>query len=230
MKIEEIFAQKAARFGVDLSSHQIAQFNTYYQQLIAVNQLYNLTSIKDRTGVYHKHFLDSISLLEWVDIKQQRVLDIGSGAGFPGIPLKIAEPNFDVILIDSNHKKIEFLNNLIKQLDLKKISTLHSRVEDYHPENLFDIVISRAVSKLSVLFELSFSKLKTGGKMIAYKGVRYQEEIAGSEKLFEKLGIRYELHKASLDSMHHYFIVIHKNYDVSLKSRAYAQIVKNPLW
>ena len=230
MKIEEIFIKKAAQLGIKLSTLQLTKFKQYCDLLKEVNQLYNLTSIMDEEGIYIKHFLDSITLLEWVDVKNKRILDIGTGAGFPGIPLKIVESNTDVVLLDSNHKKIEFLKNLIHQLELKGISTQYSRVEDYLPNQSFDLVTSRAVAKLSILFELSYPKLKVGGTMVAYKGEKYKEELEGSEALFKNLGISYDIKKASLDSMSHYLILFKKSIDGNLKSRNYAQMMKNPLW
>lgn len=230
MKIEEIFAEKSAQLGIDLSLSQMSKFMHYSDFLKEVNQLYNLTSIIDDEGIYHKHFLDSISLLEWIDLKDKKILDIGTGAGFPGVPLKIVETHADVVLLDSNHKKIEFLNQLINHLSLEKIATVYARVEDYSPAQLFDFVTSRAVAKLSILFELSYPKLKVGGTIVAYKGEKYKEELEGSETLFKELGVSYDVKKASLESTSHYFVLIKKNSEANLKQRNYAQMMKNPLW
>lgn len=230
MKIEEIFVEKSAQLGIKLSSAQVSQFRLYSDFLKSVNQLYNLTSITDDEGIYHKHFLDSISLLEWDDLKGKSILDIGTGAGFPGVPLKIVQTESKVVLLDSNHKKIDFLNHLIGELRLEGISTIYSRAEDYQPEQLFDIVTSRALAKLSTLFELSYPKTKVGGTIVAYKGEKYKEELEGSEDSLKRLGISIEVRQASLDSMSHYFVLFRKRNEGNLKPRNYAQMIKNPLW
>jgi 16S rRNA (guanine527-N7)-methyltransferase len=230
MKIEEIFKEKSAQLGIELTSNQLNKFKLYCDRLKEENQKYNLTSIEDDEGIYLKHFLDSISLLEWLDLKDKTVLDIGTGAGFPGVPLKIAENNADVFLLDSNHKKIEFLEQLISHLGLEGITSVYARVEDYLPEQLFDVVTSRAVGKLSVLFELSYPKLKVGGMVVAYKGEKYKDELNGSEAILKRLGVSFEVKKANLEGMSHYFVVFKKMNQGNLKPRNYAQMVKKPLW
>jgi 16S rRNA (guanine527-N7)-methyltransferase len=230
MKIEEKFVKNLAQIGVDLTASQIHLFMVYCEELKKASQLYNLTSIKDDDGIYNKHFLDSISLLEWLELKNKSLLDIGTGAGFPGVPLNIVVSDLDVVLLDSNRKKIEFLDHLIEVLNLTNIKTKYSRVEEYQPEKLFDVVTSRAVAKLSVLFELSYPKVKIGGEIVAYKGDNYEEELKGSELLFKKLGITHKIFKATLDDFNHHLIVLKKNSSQVLNRRNYSQIVKNPLW
>lgn len=230
MKIEELFLQQTQKLNVRLTHHQVSQFKIYCDYLMEVSQLYNLTAIKDEEGIFIKHFLDSISLLEFLDIKNQRILDIGTGAGFPGVPLKIAQPETEIILLDSNNKKIEFLQKLIEKLDLKNIFTVHSRVEEYLDSKLFDVVTSRAVAKLSTLFELSYPWAKKGGLIIAYKGKNFEQELRDSKLIFEQYNISYEIQKATIDSMDHQLIFMKKNSDKILKQRPYSQILKMPLW
>jgi 16S rRNA (guanine527-N7)-methyltransferase len=230
MKIEEFFLQQTQKLNIRLTHHQVSQFKIYCDYLMEVSQLYNLTAIKDEEGIFIKHFLDSISLLEFLDLKNQRILDIGTGAGFPGVPLKIAQPETEIILLDSNNKKIEFLQKLIEKLDLKNISTVHSRVEEYLDSNLFDVVISRAVAKLSTLFELSYPWAKKDGLIIAYKGKNFEQELRDSKLIFEQYNISYEIQKATLESMDHQLILMKKNSDKILKPRPYSQILKMPLW
>lgn len=230
MKIEEFFLQQTQKLNIKLTHDQVSQFKIYCDYLIEVSQLYNLTAIKDEEGIYIKHFLDSISLLEFVDLKGQRVLDIGTGAGFPGVPLKIAQPDAEIILLDSNNKKIEFLQKLNEKLGFKNVFTVHSRVEEYLDSKQFDIVTSRAVAKLSTLFELSYPWAKKGGLIVAYKGKNLDQELLDSQHTFERYNISYEIHKASIESMDHQLVLMKKNSDKELKKRPYAQILKTPLW
>lgn len=230
MKIEEFFLQQVQKLNVRLTHHQVSQFKIYCDYLMEVSQLYNLTAIKDEEGIFIKHFLDSMSLLEFLDLKNQRILDIGTGAGFPGVPLKIAQPDTEIILLDSNNKKIEFLQKLVEKLDLKNISTVHSRVEEYLDSKLFDVVTSRAVAKLSTLFELSYPWAKKGGLIIAYKGKNFEQELRDSKHIFEQYSISYQIQKASIESMDHQLILMKKNSDKILKQRPYSQILKMPLW
>jgi 16S rRNA (guanine527-N7)-methyltransferase len=230
MKIEEIFVSEATQFGVILSPVQLQQFKTYYEYLIEVNQSYNLTAITDLEGVYFKHFLDSISMLEWVNIKKKSILDIGTGAGFPGIPLKIIEPDCDITLIDSNQKKITFLNELIEKLDLQNIKAVHKRVEELDSATQFDLVVSRAVARMSILFELAYPKIKMGGSLIAFKGKNYSEELTGSNRALKELDVSVEIKSASLSQRDHHLVLMKKNSNQLIKNRHYSQISKTPLW
>jgi 16S rRNA (guanine527-N7)-methyltransferase len=230
MKIEEIFVSEAAKFGVNLSPVQLQQFKIYYEHLIEVNQSYNLTAITDLEGVYFKHFLDSISMLEWENIKDKSLLDIGTGAGFPGVPLKIIEPDCHITLIDSNQKKIKFLNELIEKLDLKNIKAVHKRVEELDSATQFDLVVSRAVARMSILFELAYPKIKMSGSLIAFKGKNYYEELNGSDRFLKELDVLVEVKSASLSQRDHHLVLMKKNTNQPIKIRHYSQISKTPLW
>ncbi|MDU2582681.1 MAG: 16S rRNA (guanine(527)-N(7))-methyltransferase RsmG [Anaerococcus hydrogenalis] len=164
------------------------KFEKYEQMLIETNKKFNLTSIDDPDQIRIKHFEDSLTIKSYIN-DGMKVLDIGSGAGFPGIPLRI-EKNFDLTLIDSVNKKVNFMNQVIDQLDLKNTRAVHVRAEDYakdHREE-FDMVVSRAVANLSTLSEYALPFLKVGGIFIAMKGPKAEEEYEDAKNALKILG------------------------------------------
>lgn len=164
------------------------KFEKYEQMLIETNKKFNLTSIDDPDQIRIKHFEDSLTIKSYIN-DGMKVLDIGSGAGFPGIPLRI-EKNFDLTLIDSVNKKVNFMNQVIDELDLKNTRAVHVRAEDYakdHREE-FDMVISRAVANLSTLSEYALPFLKVGGIFIAMKGPKAEEEYEDAQNALKILG------------------------------------------
>lgn len=164
------------------------KFEKYEQMLIETNKKFNLTSIDDPDQIRIKHFEDSLTIKSYIN-DGMKVLDIGSGAGFPGIPLRI-EKNFDLTLIDSVNKKVNFMNQVIDQLDLKNTRAVHVRAEDYakdHREE-FDMVVSRAVANLSTLSEYALPFLKVGGIFIAMKGPKAEEEYEDAQNALKILG------------------------------------------
>lgn len=164
------------------------KFEKYEQMLIETNKKFNLTSIDDPDQIRIKHFEDSLTIKSYIN-DGMKVLDIGSGAGFPGIPLRI-EKNFDLTLIDSVNKKVNFMNQVIDELDLKNTRAVHVRAEDYakdHREE-FDMVISRAVANLSTLSEYALPFLKVGGIFIAMKGPKAEEEYEDAKNALKILG------------------------------------------
>jgi 16S rRNA (guanine527-N7)-methyltransferase len=178
-----LLVEGAKVFGIDLDERGIEAFERYCRELLKWNQMINLTAIRTEKGIVLKHFLDSLSVNPYLS-EVSLLLDIGSGAGFPGIPLKIIDPALEVALIDSVRKKVDFQNHIIRTLHLKGIEAIHGRVQDQEVvqrlEERFDVVISRAFSDLSTLLILSHPFLKKGGKVLAMKGKREGEEDPSS--------------------------------------------------
>ncbi|OQX93649.1 MAG: 16S rRNA (guanine(527)-N(7))-methyltransferase RsmG [Tenericutes bacterium 4572_104] len=208
------------------------KFNKYYKTLIEANKKTNLTRITDETEVYYKHFYDSIILSKWFDLSNKTLLDIGAGAGFPSIPLKIIEPSLSITIVDSLNKRIIFLKELIEQLNFKDIKLIHGRAEEYPYRNHFDLVTSRAVAKLNILIELTLPFVRVGGYFIAYKSIRYKEELEEATTGIKKLGGEIEAIKEysiSKDEMHVLILIKKINPTSSNYPRIYGKIKKNPL-
>lgn len=190
-EFQKILAESAAQAGYELSALQLEQFEKYYEMLVETNKVMNLTALTEPQDVAVKHFVDS--LMAYADYFPGKVLaDVGTGAGFPGIPLKIYCPSLKVVLIDSLAKRLNFLQRVIAELGLKDIECVHLRAEDAgknpaHREK-YDIVTARAVARLSVLSEYCLPLVKVGGVFVALKGAKYQEEIAAAGKALSVLG------------------------------------------
>lgn len=180
MSVEWLTKQLSTQ-GIELSEEQQRKFQTYYQMLVEWNEKINLTSITEEHEVYLKHFYDSIAPSFYTDLtKELTICDIGAGAGFPSIPLKIIYPNLKVTIVDSLNKRIKFLNQLAEALDLENVNFVHDRAEtfgkgDYRES--YDIVTARAVARLSVLSELCLPLVKKGGQFIALKSSKGEEEL-----------------------------------------------------
>jgi 16S rRNA (guanine527-N7)-methyltransferase len=172
-----------------LSAKQISQFNRYYELLIEWNEKINLTAITEKEMVYHKHFLDSLSIRNVIEDKPISLLDVGSGAGFPSIPLKILYPNIKVTIIDALQKRINFLKLLCEALEVE-VDLIHGRAEEYKKKNSFDIVTARAVANLNMLSELCIPFVKKGGNFISMKGPKYKQEVKDCENAFDILGAK----------------------------------------
>lgn len=191
------FKRKASALGIELSEKQLEQFKKYYDMLIEKNKVMNLTAITEWEEVIDKHFIDSISLVKAIDLSGDKyVLDLGCGAGFPGIPLKIAFPNLKIVLLDSLNKRILFLKEVIEELGLENIEALHGRAEDYarKPEyrEQFDYCVSRAVANLTSLSEYCIPYVKEGGYFISYKSGKVKEEVKEVKKALYLLGGKME--------------------------------------
>ena len=189
------FKHGLEELNITLTDEQIEQFLQYYEMLVEKNKVMNLTGITEYEEVIQKHFLDSLSLIRVIpDIASQKltVIDLGTGAGFPGIPLKIAFPELDITLMDSLNKRILFLQEVIDALGLKKVSAVHGRAEEMasnatHRQQ-YDLCVSRAVSNLAVLTEYCLPFVKKGGLFVAYKSADSDAEIQEGKKAISILG------------------------------------------
>ena len=182
------FINELNKIGVILSEHQLNQLDKYYNMLVEYNKNVNLTAITEYNQVLLKHFYDSLTLTKAIELTNQKICDIGTGAGFPGIVLKIAYPNLEITLVESLTKRCVFLNEVIKELGLEDIKVVNQRAEEFSHNNIeyFDIITSRAVAKLNILLELSIKSLKIGGYYIALKA-NVDEEIKSISTCLTKL-------------------------------------------
>lgn len=176
--------------NIDLSEEQITQFFDYMNLLIEWNNVMNLTGITEPKEIILKHFIDSLTVLDKIS-KTSKIIDVGTGAGFPGVPIKIACPETKVVLLDSLNKRINFLNEVINKLNLKNIQTIHGRAEDLGKDKnyreKFDIAIARAVAPLNILLEYLMPFVKIGGNSICMKGSNSTEEITNSKNAIKIL-------------------------------------------
>lgn len=228
------FIEELKKLGIIVTTENLEKLNIYMNYLIEYNNHTNLTAIKEPKEIYLKHFYDSLTIVKSVDLNlSNNLLDIGSGAGFPGMVIKLFYPNLDVTLIDSNNKKTKFLENLAKKLELQ-VNVINDRVENFAKNNLnkFDIVTSRAVANLRVLSEISLPLVKKEGLFIALKG-NIDENLEDSRETIEILNakivnqIRFELYK---NSGIRNIIIIKKMADTNTSIlRTYDKILKKPL-
>ena len=229
------FINTVGELGINLTEEQLNQLDTYCNFLLEYNSHTNLTAIKEEEQVYLKHFYDSLTFIKALDVtKYNNLLDIGTGAGFPGMVLKIVYPELEVTLLDSNNKKINFLQELAKKLDLKKVDFYHGRAEDFCVKNreTFDIVTARAVTNMTALSELCLPLVKINGYFIALKGSN-QEELEESKNAIKILGgqiedtINFEL---PYEGGERNIVRINKQKNTPKEyPRRYDKIVKKPL-
>ena len=229
----ETFIKEVEKINISVTKENLASLAKYKDLLVEYNKKFNLTAIKSDEEIYLKHFYDSLTLIKAYSLNGNlKLLDIGTGAGFPGLVLKIFYPDLELTLLDSNHKKIAFLEVVIKELNLKNVTCINSRAENLPKtyREYFDIVTSRAVAHLRILLELSIPYLKVGGKLIAMKGLS-EDEIKESAKILEKLDstivdtIKFNL---PIEGSNRSLVIVQKNKKTNeIYPRSYDKIVKN---
>lgn len=226
------FLNNCESVGIQLTDTMLKQFETYYEYLINQNEIMNLTAITDKEEVYLKHFFDSLWLTKVGSFDNATLLDVGSGAGFPSLPLKIINPSMKVTIVDALQKRIDFLNRLSDKLSIDDNKLIHGRIEEFIKKNYFDFVTARAVARLNILTELCLPFVKVGGKFIAMKSINYEEELHEAKNAIEKLGgvieevIEYPLE----EGLNHVLIVIKKVRNTTdFYPRSFSLIKKKPL-
>ena len=230
------FKKEVENLGLKLNNKHEEMFDKYFAELVEVNKYMNLTAITERQEVYRKHFLDSLEITRAIKMKDTYTLcDVGSGAGFPSIPLAIVDENVKVTIIDALNKRIKFLNDLTKKLGLSNVEALHKRAEDYVKEvgASFDVVTARAVARLNVLAELCLPLVKVGGTFVAMKGSSGSEELEEAKKGISILGGRIvdviDIVLPDEDEKRQ-LIIIYKEKDTPRKyPRSFAKIKERPL-
>ncbi|MFV0555611.1 MAG: 16S rRNA (guanine(527)-N(7))-methyltransferase RsmG [Lactovum sp.] len=209
----------------NLSPMQESQFKRYFELLVEWNEKINLTAITEESEVYLKHFYDSLALIKFELIKNEpfSLLDIGAGAGFPSIPMKILYPHLRVTIIDSLAKRIKFLSILSEELELEGVTLLHGRAEDFGQDKSYrasyDYVTARAVARLNVLIELTLPFLKKSGKLYSLKASQFEEELAEAQGAIKTLGCKFEksIDYQLLDGSERHVVVIKKTLDTPNK-------------
>ena len=216
------FVDELKKLGIEITDEQLEKLDKYYQLLKEWNEKINLTRIIDEKDVYLKHFYDSLSLIKAVQLNNDlRLCDVGTGAGFPGMVLKIVFPTLSITLVDSLLKRINFLNIVIKELKLDKIEAIHTRAEDFakNNQNQFDIVTSRAVANLPTLSELCIPLVKVGGLFIPMKA-NCEEEIYNSKDILNKMESQIEKvieFNLPIENSHRTLVIIRKNKKTDFK-------------
>ena len=197
MELEEfknIIIEKSRKIKIEIDDYKAKQFFEYMNLVVEWNNNINLTSITEPNDVILKHFIDSLTIYKYV--KESKVIDVGTGAGFPGIPIKIADKDVNITLLDSLNKRINFLNEVIGKLELDNITAIHGRVEEVarnkEYRECFDVAVSRAVAPLNVLLEYMIPLVKVGGKCICMKGSNRDEEIEASKNALKRLNAEIE--------------------------------------
>jgi len=190
------FAAALAQKGIELNDQQMKQYQAYYQYLAEMNEVMDLTNIIEEGEVYLKHFYDSLTLA-WaypaLQTEPLKMVDVGAGAGFPSIPLKIAFPQLEITIVDSLQKRIGFLKNLVQKLELKNVTLIHGRAEEFGQHGApqrakFDVVTARALKAMPMLIEMTLPLVKVGGVLLAMKGSRAAEELVAAQKAIPIVG------------------------------------------
>ncbi len=228
------FKEELKKIGIILNDNQLNQLEQYYELLVEKNKVMNLTGIVEKEEVYLKHFYDSLTIVKSIDLnKINNLCDIGTGAGFPGLALKIVFPQLKVVLLDSLNKRVDFLNDVINTLNLKNIEVIHTRAEEYalSHRNSFDVTTARAVANLSILLEYAIPMTKVGGYFIALKG-NVRDELEDSKNALKELNTTFiDLCEFSLpvEKSIRSICKFQKNGDVKKYPRKYSEIKKRKL-
>lgn len=238
MKYFEMLKAACEKENLEFNETMYNQFIEYKELIKEWNQKINLTAITEDDEIMQKHFVDSIKVFDFPFVKNaKRVIDIGTGGGFPGIPMKIVNPESEIVLLDSLNKRINFLNLVIEQLGLEKITTIHGRAEDFAQDSTyrenFDLAVSRAVANLTVLLELCLPYVKVGGYFVALKGPAIDDEIKNAETALRVLGgtiekiIEVDIEGSDLK---HNLLVVKKIKNTAKKyPRKAGMVTKNPI-
>lgn len=216
-----------------LTKEQINKFEAYLNLLLEWNEKFNLTAITDKEEIEEKHFIDSIALVKFENLKEKILIDIGSGAGFPGIPLAIVEPSLKVTLLEATGKRVSFLKEAVRVLGLKNVEVIQGRAEELGTREKYDIVTARAVKELNILLEISFYLVKVGGSFIAYKSSLVDEEINNAKHAFKCLEIsdykKYDYSLPKSKNTRVFLEILKKNKTLKKYPRRYGEISKTPL-
>ena len=228
------FIKQLETKGITLTPQQVNQFKQYFKILVEWNEKMNLTAITDEEGVYLKHFYDSLTIAFDFDFTDQNIVDVGAGAGFPSVPLKIVYPELKITIVDSLTKRITFLNHLFKELNLSNCQAISARAEDYAKDHRqkCDIVMARAVARLNILDELCLPLVKVGGYFLALKGLKATEELEEAGKGIVLLGGQVEksIDFTLTNDNHRSNIIIKKVRATPAKyPRMFGKIKKQPL-
>ena len=227
------FIEEVTNLGIEITDKKLAQLERYYELLIEYNKVMNLTGITEKEEVYLKHFYDSLTISKAIDLKKYTTLcDIGTGAGFPGIVLKIFYPHLNITLIDSLNKRIKFLNEVIDKLQLQNIVALHSRIEEYGKNNRekFDVVTARAVAPLNILLEYSIPVLKVDGYFVPMKANIDNENYNNALKTLNSKQEKIEQFLLPIENSKRTIILIKKNNITNKKyPRKFNEIKNKPL-
>ncbi|MGH4137486.1 16S rRNA (guanine(527)-N(7))-methyltransferase RsmG [Clostridium sp.] len=238
MKYFDILSKASSNEGLGFNEKKYEQFMKYKDLIKEWNEKVNLTAIKEDEEIIKKHFIDSMKVFKFQGLKNAKnVIDIGTGGGFPGIPMKIIKPEINIVLLDSLNKRINFLNEVISNLQLEKIKAIHGRAEDFAQDRQyrekFDVAVSRAVANLTVLSEYCLPYVKVGGYFVAMKGPAVEEEIKSSKNAIRMLGGRIEhIEKVQIEDsdLDHNLVIISKISGTPKKyPRKAGMVAKSPL-
>ncbi|APC42506.1 16S rRNA (guanine(527)-N(7))-methyltransferase RsmG [Clostridium estertheticum] len=239
MEYFDILNEASDNVGLKFDQDKYDQFMLYKDLIKEWNEKINLTAIKEDEAIVQKHFIDSMKVFKFDQLKNAKnVIDIGTGGGFPGIPMKIIKPEVNIVLLDSLNKRIIFLNEVINRLDLKNIKAIHGRAEDFAQEKQyrekFDVAVSRAVANLTVLSEYCIPYVKVGGYFVAMKGPAVEEEIKLSKNAIRMLGGQIEhIEKVQIEGsdLKHNLVIIKKISQTHKKyPRKAGMVAKVPLF